>query len=255
MEAITQIFLVMMVWAVAAAWIFALVNMAITGDVHPGEALAGSLIALLLAFASARQAFPHAVWVSLLTLGGSAIGLPLLRAYLNRHAHAQMDAELAERACLAVEYDPKNFGALVQLANLCYQHDLLELAVHYMRQAVQQAPMFTYNEKRTLSRWEDELQQIPKRGSFPCMVCGEENPIGPLRCQRCHHFLIPAYIQGGLLPKQLLHKIMHIWVVAVSAIVLSLLWLEHLMGLSALGAIGLTLLTALLLIFWILHRK
>ena len=66
MEAITQIFLVMMVWAVAAAWIFALVNMAITGDVHPGEALAGSLIALLLAFASARQAFPHAVWVSLL---------------------------------------------------------------------------------------------------------------------------------------------------------------------------------------------
>ncbi len=46
MEAITQIFLVMMVWAVAAAWIFALVNMAITGDVHPGEALAGSLIAL-----------------------------------------------------------------------------------------------------------------------------------------------------------------------------------------------------------------
>ena len=255
MESVVGIFWVMMVWLVAAAWIFALITMAVIGDVSAGEAIAGSTVALLLAFASARQAFPYATPLSLITLGGGAITLPLLRAYLNRHAHAQMDAELVERACLAVEYDPKNFGALIQLANLCYQHDLLEHAVHYMRQAVQQAPLFTYSEKRTLARWEDELQQLRKREALLCMVCGAENPVGPLRCQRCGQLLLPAYIGGGMMPQQLLHKIVHIWVVAVAAMGLSLIWEGQLMGLSALIAIILTLITALLLVLLILRKQ
>lgn len=255
MEPVVSIFWVMMVWLVAAAWIFALIMMAVTGDVSAGEAIVGSTVALLLAFASARQAFPYATPLSLITLGGSAIALPLLRAYLNRHAHAKIDAELVERACLAVEYDPKNFGALIQLANLCYQHDLLEHAVHYMRQAVQEAPLFTYSEKRTLARWEDDLQLLRKRESLPCMVCGAENPVGPLRCQRCGQLLLPAYIGGGMMPKLLLHKIVYIWAVAVATMGLSLFWADQLMGLSALIAIALTLITALLLIMLILRKQ
>lgn len=255
MDHLSHVFLVMVVWAVAAGWIFVLINMVVAGDISAGEAIVGSVVALLLAFASARQAFPYASAVSLLTLGGSAIGLPILRSYFNQRAHAQMDAERMERACIAVEYDPKNFGALIELSNLCYQYDLLEQAVHYLREAVQQAPMFTYNEKRTLARWEDELKQQPKRNTILCMVCGAENPIGPLRCTRCGHFLLPAFISRGIMPQQLLHKIVQAWVVAVSAMVLSLIWSERLLGLSALMAIGATLVSALLLIVFILYRR
>jgi tetratricopeptide (TPR) repeat protein len=131
---------VMLVWLLAAAWIFLLVNWAITGEVSAAEAALGSTVALLLALASAQRAFPYVVPFSLATLGGGAVALPLLRAYLNRAAHAQMDAQLIERACLAYEFDPKNYGALINLAEACYKNGLLEQAVHHLECAIQQAP-------------------------------------------------------------------------------------------------------------------
>ncbi len=78
-----------------------------------------------------------------------------------------------------MEYDPKNFGALVQLANLCYQHDLLELAVHYMRQAVRERRCSPTTKRRMLSRWEDELQQIRRNASFPAWCAAKRTQSGP----------------------------------------------------------------------------
>ncbi|MGQ9901104.1 MAG: hypothetical protein ACUVR1_02680, partial [Fimbriimonadales bacterium] len=52
---------VMVVWMLAAGWIFLLVNWAITGDVGVSEAVVGSGVALLLSIASAQRAFPYAV--------------------------------------------------------------------------------------------------------------------------------------------------------------------------------------------------
>jgi tetratricopeptide (TPR) repeat protein len=109
---------------------------------------------------------------SLATLGGGAVALPLLRAYLNRAAHAQMDAQLIERACLAYEFDPKNYGALINLAEACYKSGLLEQAVHHLECAIQQAPVMAANEKRRLRMWQDELQHHPKQGYTPCLNCG-----------------------------------------------------------------------------------
>ncbi len=105
-----QVFAVMLVWLLAAAWIFLLVNWAITGEVSAAEAALGSTVALLLALASAQRAFPQVVPFSLATLDGGAVALPLLRAYLSRAAHAQMDAQLIERALPHLRVStPKNY--------------------------------------------------------------------------------------------------------------------------------------------------
>ncbi len=249
------VFVALLVWLLAAAWIFFLVSWAVTGDVSTGEAIIGSVVALLLALATARQAFPHAGLFSLLTLGGGAIGLPVLRAYLNRAAHAQMDAELIERACLAYEFDPKNYGSLINLAEVCYKNGLLEQAVYHLEKAIQTAPIMAANEKRRLAMWQDELQHAPKLGYTPCMHCGARQAVGAVRCERCGQLVLPLLVQGRWVPRQLMQKVVMVWVIAVGAMGLSLFWSEQLTGQGALLAVLLTLGAALGLIVWVIRKS
>ncbi|MDM7461075.1 MAG: hypothetical protein P3X24_005415 [bacterium] len=248
------LFAIMVVWLLAAAWIFLLVNWSITGDISAGEAIVGSMLALLLAFASAQNRFPHATLFSLVTLGGGAIVLPMARAYLNRAAHAQMDAEIIEQACHAYEFDPKNYGALIHLAEVCYKHGLLEQAVCHLERAVQTAPVMAANEKRRLQMWQDELMSHPKLGYTPCMHCGVRQPLGAVRCARCHKLMLPLLVKGHWIPRQLAHRAIWVWTIAGSSGALSLLWREQLIGLNALIAILLTLSLAVGLIIWVLRQ-
>ncbi|MDW8051909.1 MAG: hypothetical protein RMJ83_05445 [Armatimonadota bacterium] len=249
-----SVFVVLLVWLLAALWIFVLTSWAITGDVSAGEAITGSIVALLLAVATARNAFPYAGTLALLTLGGGAIALPVLHAYLNRAAHARMDAELVERACLAYEVDPKNYGALINLAEACYKNGLLEQAVYFLEQAIQTAPLYTAHEKRRLRLWQDELTHYPRTGYTPCMHCGARLPIGTVRCPRCQQLTLPLLVQGRWVPTQLAHKAIWTWVFASAAAGLSLFWRAHLIGLEALIAITLTLGLALGMIVWVLRK-
>jgi ribosomal protein L40E len=246
---------VMLVWLLAAGWIFFLVSWAVTGDISTGEAIIGSMVALLLALSSAQRYFPHAAPFSLVALGGGAIVLPLLRAYLNRAAHAQLDAELIERACLAYEFDPKNYGSLIQLAEVCYKNGLLEQAVYHLEKAIQLAPVMAANEKRRLSMWKDELKNAHPLGYTPCMNCGARQSVGAVRCARCGKLLLPLLVQGRWIPRQLFQKAISVWAIAVGAMALSLFWREQLVGLSALWAILATLLGALGLIVWIIRKS
>lgn len=248
------LFVVLLAWLLAALWIFLLTNWAITGDVSAGEAIVGSTVALLLAAATARSAFPYAGTLTLLTLGGGAIVLPILRAYLNRAAHARMDAEMVERACLAYEADPANYGALINLAEACYKNGLLEQAVHFLEQAIQIAPLHTAHEKRRLRFWQDELTHYPKTGYTPCMHCGARSPIGTVRCPRCQRLTLPLLVQGRWVPAQLAHKAIWVWALASAAAGLSLFWRAHLTGLEALIALALTLSLALGMIIWVLRK-
>ncbi|MCS7208864.1 MAG: hypothetical protein NZ874_04750 [Fimbriimonadales bacterium] len=250
-----SVFAAMLVWLLAAAWIFFLVSWAVTGDVSAGEAIIGSVVALLLALASAQRAFPYAIPFSLLTLGGGAVALPFLRAYLNRAAHARMDAELIERACLAYEFDPKNYGSLINLAEVCYKNGLLEQAVHHLERAIQVAPLMTASEKHRLKLWQEELEHAHKHGYTPCMHCGARQPVGAVRCDRCNALLLPLLVQGRWIPRQLLQKVIGVWGVSVGAIGLSLFWREQLTGLSALVTILATLVVALALITWVIRKR
>jgi len=245
---------VMLVWLLAAGWIFLLVSWAITGDVSVAEATLGSVVALLLALASAQRAFPHVVPFSLVTLGGGAIALPMLRAYLNRAAHAQMDAELIERACLAYEFDPKNYGALINLAEVCYKNGLLEQAIRHLERAIQQAPILAANEKRRLLMWQDEFQHYPRQGYTPCLHCGARAAIDAVRCSRCNHLLLPLLVQGRWVPRRLAHTAIKVWAIAAGGSALCLFWREQLVGLSALIALLGTIGVALGLIVWVVRK-
>ncbi len=245
---------VMLVWLLAAGWIFLLVNWAVTGDVSAGEAAIGSAVALLLAILCAQRAFPYVIPFSLATLGGGAVALPMLRAYLNRAAHAQMDAELIERACLAYEFDAKNYGALINLAEACYKSGLLEQAVYHLERAIQQAPIMAANEKRRLRMWQDELQHHRKQGYTPCMNCGAHEAVGAVRCTRCQRLLLPALVQGRWVPRQLARRAVVAWAIAAGGGALSLFWREQLVGLAALMAILTTLGVALGLIVWVVRK-
>ena len=250
------IVVVMLVWLLAALWTFALIMMGIVGDVTPAESILGSVAAMLLAFAAARHAFPFAELFGLLTLSVGAVALPVVRSYLNRHAHAQMDAELIEGACRAVEFDPKNWGALIQLATWCYRYDLMEHAVHYLEQAVQQAPLYTYNEKRMLRDWQHELQHFGRRlGYTPCLNCGARNPIGPLRCAQCSELLLPLLVRGRWIPKQLLQKVVRVWVVSTLGMVTSLMVAGNLPGNVALMLVPTILLFTGGAIVWAIRKR
>jgi len=247
-------FVTLLVIMLALAWVFALIQMTIMGDVSLAEAVLGSVVALLLAFATAQAWLPYISMVSLIALGGGAIGYPFLRSYINRRMHAEIDAEQMEQACQAYEFDPKNYGSLLQLANLCYQYELLEQAVFFLDKAIQTAPLMTMTEKRRLQAWKDELHHSKPQGYSPCMHCGARNSIGAIRCTRCQRYILPGLVAGRTVPKALLHKVILSWLIAVAGVMMVMVLRESFTGITALVAILLTLLVTLGALIWVIRR-
>lgn len=247
-------FVTLLVILLALAWVFALIQMVIAGDLTIAEGTVGSLIALLLAFGTARALVPHIGIVSLVTLGGGAIAFPLLRYYINQKLHAQIDAERMEQACQAYEFDPKNYGSLLQLAQICYRYNLLEHAVFYLEKAIQTAPLMTTTEKRRLQMWQEDLQQSKPLGYAICMHCGARNSIGALRCTNCNNYILPSLVAGRTVPRQLLQKAILSWMIATAGIVMVLVLRASLIGGAALGAIVLTVLLTLVALFWVIRK-
>ncbi len=247
-------FVTMLVILLALAWTFALIQMMITGDIAIGEGALGIFVVMFLALATARQWFPYVGTASLVMLGGGALAFPFLRHYVNQKAHAELDAERMERACQAYEFDPKNFGSLLQLAQICYQYNLMEHAVFYLEKAIQTAPQMTMGERRRLQMWKDELQYSKPLGYAPCLHCGTNNSIGAIRCKNCHQYILPSLVAGRVVPKRLLNKAILSWLIAVVGIVAVLVLRDTFTGGSALVAVALTLALTLGALVWVIRK-
>lgn len=204
-------------WALAMIWAYTVIMMMVEGEIDLIEGVIALGITLWLGINAIMPMFPHATVISLLSLGVGALVMPWLRGLANQRAHAKIDAEQVNNACEAVEFDPDNWGARIELAKHCYRHGYLPSAVAHLSHAVQIAPLYTYNEKRMLRNWEAELQQMKRReNTIVCLGCGSHQPVDAIRCSECERYILPMLVGGRWMPEGLPGKILRIWVIAAA---------------------------------------
>lgn len=208
-------------WALAAYWLFAIVMMLIEGDLDVFQFALAVLVTLWMGYNSIKPQYPYANLVSAVVLGLACILIPFAKATANKRANAQVDAELALRQIAATEFDPKNFHAWAELARLCYRYGLVGPAMAHMQRGIDIAPQFTFAEKREMERWVKELRGAQPPETIPCMGCGKSCSAGELRCPTCGDYVLPPLLRGKLITAKLGAKLVRAWAVfALGATVL-----------------------------------
>lgn len=248
-------FLAPIAWALAMIWSYTLVMMMVEGEIDLIEGIIALGITLWLGINSMMPMFPYATVVSLVSLGAGALVMPWLRNTANQRAHAKIDADQVNSATKAVEFDPDNWGARIELAKQCYKHGLIVPAVAHMSYAVQIAPLHTYNEKRTLRTWEAELKQAKrKEDTLLCLGCGTRHPVEAVRCSQCGKPILPMLVGGRWMPEGLPGKILRVWVIVALATGGILYAVHHLPpGTSFPVVLGALFVSAIALI-WVIKR-
>jgi hypothetical protein len=204
-------------WLMAAGWIYTLITMLVEGDIDLIEFILGVGITFWLGYTAINPFYhPSAPYVSFAALGAVTLFMPIIRGYHHRKAHASIDAEQVERACLAIEFDPKNWGAEIDLARMCYKYKWLQPAVIHLERAVQMAPLYTYAESRTLKDWKRELARVKSPHTLVCMACGTRNTPERIRCHECGRLLLALLIGGKWVPEGMAGKILRIWLIVVA---------------------------------------
>ncbi len=126
------------------------------------------------------------------------VGLIHLNRYAFKSENKRLLSEEETRCLIVIERDPTNAGAQAQLADLAYDRQDLELAIHEWRTAVRLLPQgpFTTSWKRKLKR-ALEMQEQQARGERPlqmhemrvCPQCQAEVSTRAKTCLRCGEVL------------------------------------------------------------------
>ena len=128
----------------------------------------------------------------------AVVGLIHLNRYAFRSENKRLISEEETRCLIVVERDPTNAGAHAQLADLAYDRQDLELAIHEWRTAIRLLPEgpFTTSWKRKLKR-ALEMQAQQARGERPlemhelrvCPKCEADLAKNARVCPRCGEVL------------------------------------------------------------------
>ena len=125
-------------------------------------------------------------------------GLIHLNRYAFKSENKRLISEEETRCLVVIERDPTNAGAHAQLADLAYDRQDLELAIHEWRTAIRLLPEgpFTTSWKRRLKRVL-EMQAQQARGERPvqmhemrvCPNCQAEVSTSAKKCHSCGEVL------------------------------------------------------------------
>ena len=126
------------------------------------------------------------------------VGLIHFNRYAFKSENKRLISEEETRCLRVIERDPTNAGAHAQLADLAYERQDLELAIHEWRTAVRLLPEgpFTTSWKRRLKR-ALEMQEQQARGERPlqmhemrvCPQCQAEVSTRAKTCPQCGEVL------------------------------------------------------------------
>lgn len=244
-----------MLYPLAAVWCYHLIMMMVNGEIDMIEGVVGLGLTLFLAANVFVPMFPYGRHVSGFLLITAGITVPILKNYFNTRAHAKIDADILEKACLALEFDHQNWGAHIEIANQSYRLGLLEPAVAHLEAAVTMAPLYTTAEKNRLKLWKDEMDQIKPARALACPTCGHQNALTMVRCAQCNSMILPNLVSGRWVSENMTAKVARVWGIVVIASAISLLALDRLSGTAALPIIFATMFASILFLARVLRHR
>ena len=162
----------------------------------------------------------------------------------------EMLQEDLDQATQVVELDPSNIGARVTIAKSLYKMGRTESAIEHMRAAMQlEGAGYFREEKSRLEDWEQDRDSRLGRGEVLCPKCKTPNRRGARVCKKCEFWLRTSDEIADWLRRGGLKTILRVWIVASVVVTMMLFAMSFL---SFKGFILVFLLTAIVLLIWLL---
>lgn len=225
---------------IASYPVIKLVGWIADGGVEPGAAIVG--IFLYLGLVGMVMGAPTAgKVVLLLIILVSAVLMPLLGRMSDDLQHKQMADQTYNNLAAAVDRDPMNAPARMELARVLRKRGELDLAIQHMEWTLHHFPRLDFRVKTELDTWKRERERIGVPQPLFCHRCSAENPWNATQCCQCGAmFGTSASIrqrveqEGG--PKRVIRG----WVVTatvINIIFLSLFYLPHYLPIEVIGVL------------------
>ena len=137
---------------------------------------------------------------------------PVFERVSNQRALRRLDDEEIERCKQALDFDPKNAGALEKLGHIYYARGELDEAIDCYERSLE-----LWKEARVKARLQYAVRRkrLAETGNIVCHHCGTENAKGTFRCVECNAPLLGTtevleYLQSAQGKRALL------WTIGVS---------------------------------------
>ena len=154
------------------------------GQVNGGEAL-GLVVMFLLMFACLLGPAPAALkGIIAVIMFGAAVGLAGLPILRDKRDVVQFEEEKEAVYRAAMEANPRNIPARVQLARSLHEQKRLSEAIETLEMAIQLSPSTTEKEKYLLKTWLAEQENRPK-SIMICRWCRQDTPLDRPNCVHC----------------------------------------------------------------------
>jgi hypothetical protein len=210
------------------------------GGVEPAAGIVAIL--LYLGLVAAVMGAPTAgKIVLLLIILVSSILMPLFGQVSDKVQNRQMEDQTFNRFASAVEQDPMNAPARMELARILRKRGELDLAIQHMEWTLERFPRLDFRIKTELDTWKRERERVGIPQPIFCHKCLCENPWNATQCYECGAmFGTSASIkqridqEGG--PKRVIRG----WVVTAAVlnfICFSLIVLPHVLPVEVIGVL------------------
>jgi len=210
------------------------------GGVEPIVAICGIFLYLCLVV-SIMGAPSAGKIVILLIILISAILMPLLGKVSDDLQNKKIVDTNFNHLASAVERDPMNAPARLELARLLRKRGELDLAIEHMEWTLQQFPRLDYRIKTELETWRREKERVGVPQPIFCHRCHAENPHNATHCVECNAaFGTRASVkqridqEGG--PKRVIRG----WVVTaavINIILFAIIYLPHFVPIEIIGVV------------------
>lgn len=154
------------------------------GGVEPAAGVVAIL--LYLGLIGAVMAAPTAGKVVLLVLIlVSSILMPYFGRVSDNVQNRQMEENAFNQLASAVERDPLNSPARMELARMLRKRGELDLAIEHMEWTLQRFPRLGFRVKSELDTWKRERERVGVPQPVFCHKCLSENPWNATQCYQC----------------------------------------------------------------------
>jgi ribosomal protein L40E len=213
------IFIACLLWLVVCVYVICFVQWMIGGDIDVITGILGIGLFVGLGITLMAPPVPELWFLSLISLVGSAVMLPVLRVAFHRRDKRMVEVDGIRLAYEGFVMRPNNPAAMMRMARHLWNMGIRGHAYALAETALPNLPRQYYpDEHRMVAMWRAHPPKSAEFTPIHCVECGAPNPPGTIHCAGCGARYLLHRAQGRVLSSGLGRKLLGAWIVMMIAL-------------------------------------
>jgi len=209
-----------LVWIPIGAWVIAMVQWMVIGDIDPMFGCGSIFVAFVLGALTVHPPDPRLSPVFFSGVVITVITFPAIQRSLQRREMARIDIEKIEDLYENLRFRPDNYSAVFRLSEILWHRGFHGHAVGLATSVLPKMdPELFREEHQAVDRWRHQLGAnfFPK--PVRCLQCGLMNQPGSHLCERCQAPYLLLSARTAWLGPSIGRRILGAWIVAIVILV------------------------------------